>query len=119
MMAASSSTRAAQRSHDLFSPEDDGLRSAALKLFQSSGYGSIRRLQCEVTEGVVTVHGTVPNYYLKQMAQTLINRLETIRSVTNLVEVRGTDSFPYWNFEDDDTFSEATEVDPYHSRDCL
>jgi hypothetical protein len=39
---------------------------------------------------VVVVHGIIPSYYLKQMAQTVVLRLDGIHSVRNLVEVSGT-----------------------------
>jgi hypothetical protein len=75
--------------------EDDDLRTAALELLQSSGFAALRRLCCEVTEAVVVVHGIVPSYYLKQVAQTLLLRLDGIRSVKNLVDVRqGNRSWP-------------------------
>jgi hypothetical protein len=61
--------------------EDDSLRSAALARLRSSGYAGLRRLRCEVTDAVVTVHGVLPSYYLKQMAQAVILRLDGIRSV--------------------------------------
>jgi hypothetical protein len=70
--------------------EDDGLRTAALARLRSSGYAGLRRLHCEVTDAVVIVHGVLPSYDLKQMAQAAILRLDGIRSVTNLVEVRVT-----------------------------
>ena len=92
-------------------PVDDGLRIAALELFQSSGYIALRSLRCEVTDAVVIVHGVLPSYYLKQMAQTILHRLDGIESVLNLVEVRETDSCHCWENED-----EAPEVGPYHSR---
>jgi hypothetical protein len=69
-------------------PENDHLRTAALKLLRSTGYPALRSLQCEVREAVVFVHGVVPSYYLKQIAQTTILRLDGIRGVRNLVEVR-------------------------------
>lgn len=62
-----------------------------MKRLQSSGYAALRRLQCEVTEGVVIVQGVVASYFLKQMAQTLIQQLDGIQRVTNLVEVRVAD----------------------------
>jgi len=37
------------------------------------------------------IHGVVPSYYLKQMAQAIIQRLDGIQGVRNLVEVRGTE----------------------------
>jgi hypothetical protein len=72
--------------------ENDRLRFAAMKLLQSSGYSALRRLTCEATEAVIAVHGVLPSYYLKQIAQSAIHRLEAIRGVTNLVEVQATHS---------------------------
>lgn len=80
-----------------------------LKLFNVSGYTSLRRLRCEVTEAIVIVHGVVPSYYLKQMAQTIIQRLEGVQSVINLVEVRETDSCS-WDNEEDAAASQSLEV---------
>jgi BON domain len=90
MTTALSSSDAIHRSPDSGCPGDDRLRIAALKLLRSSGFAALRRLRCEVTEAVVIVHGVVPSYYLKQMAQAVILRLNGIRSVMNLVEVRET-----------------------------
>jgi osmotically-inducible protein OsmY len=84
-------TSSSQRSRDSCGPDDDDLRSAALDRLQSSGYAALRRLQCQVTEGVVIVHGLVTSYFLKQMAQTVIQQLDGIQRVTNLVEVRVAD----------------------------
>jgi len=69
---------------------DDRLRSAAMKVLRSSSYSALRRLKCEGTGAVIAVHGVLPSYYLKQMAQSAIQRLEGIRGVTNLVEVQAT-----------------------------
>jgi hypothetical protein len=90
----------------LGSGDDDGLRIAALTLLQSSGYTAIRRLRCEVTDAVVIVHVILPSYFLKQMAQPIIQRLEGIQSVVNMVEVRETDSCSSCENED-----EAPEVE--------
>ena len=109
MLTASSNSYGVQQ-HGL-EPVDDGLRIAALELFQSSGYTALRRLRCEVTDAVVIVHGVLPSYYLKQVAQTIIQRLEGVQSVMNLVEVLDADSCPCWEEED-----LAPEVDPYHSQ---
>jgi len=71
--------------------EDDALRVAALNVLQSSGYAALRRLRCEVTGAVVCVHGVLPTYYLKQMAQAILRPLDGLQGVTNFVEVRGAD----------------------------
>jgi hypothetical protein len=87
-VAAPSSSATVQRSPDSCWLGDDGLRMAALKLLKSSGFPALRRLRCEVTESVVIVHGVVSSYYLKQMAQAVLQRLDGIQTVRNLVEVR-------------------------------
>jgi osmotically-inducible protein OsmY len=92
MMTAPSVPLATQRCSDHDPLGDDALRVAALKLLHSNGYTALRRLRCEVTEGVVVVHGVVPSYYLKQMVQTIVRRLKGIQGVMNLVEVREPDS---------------------------
>ena len=83
-------------------PDDDGIRTVALELLHSSGYAVLRRLECEVTDAVVIVHGILPSYYLKQVAQEIILRLEGIQGVLNLVEVRELDSSPCSENEDEE-----------------
>lgn len=46
-------------------------RSALERDLQSSPYWSLRQLVCQVDRDRVVVRGTVPSYYLKQVAQTL------------------------------------------------
>ena len=77
-------------SYGLSRQPDHGLRVAAQQVLQSSGYAALRRLRCEVRGAVVIVHGVLPSYYLKQVAQSVLQRLDGIRSVRNLVEVQGT-----------------------------
>jgi hypothetical protein len=92
MLSATSTSHGGQQYR--LEPDDDGLRIAVLKLLQSSSYTTLRRLRCEVTNAVVIVHGILPSYYLKQVAQTIVLRLEGIEGVMNLVEVRGADACP-------------------------
>ena len=116
MIAACSNPNAVQRSREFCWPGDDALRIAALKLLHVSGYTSLRSLRCDVAETVVIVTGVVHSFYLKQMVQTLLQRLDGIQSVMNLVEVRETDSHPGWENDEDEPSSEAREVGPHHSR---
>jgi hypothetical protein len=55
----------------------------------TSKYTSIRRLSCSVSEGVVEISGTVPSFYLKQLAQAAIMQLSAEATVRNLVQVCG------------------------------
>jgi hypothetical protein len=67
---------------------DQDLETAAQKLLAASGYAALRKLQCEVTETRVIVRGSLPSYYLKQKAQSILRRLDRNRAVLNLVDVR-------------------------------
>jgi hypothetical protein len=88
MLASPSRTDIVQQPRKTCESGDDALRIAALKILQTSGYTALRRLRCEVAEAVVIIRGVLPTYYLKQMAQAVIQHLDGIRSVRNLVEVR-------------------------------
>lgn len=68
-------SQAGPRSNPCRPAVDEGLRTAAHDLLQSSAYAAVRRLHCEVAEAVVFMYGVVPSYFLKQMAQTLIRQL--------------------------------------------
>ena len=39
---------------------------------QTSNYACLRRVSCDVCQGVVTLSGRVPSFYLKQLAQTIV-----------------------------------------------
>lgn len=67
---------------------DEELRHAATAVLRSSGYGLLRSLECEVNGGVVTISGVLPSFYLKQLAQALLLRLDGLQGVSNEVEVR-------------------------------
>ncbi len=42
--------------------------------FRSSPYWSVRQLICVFEQGCVIVRGTLPNYYLKQVAQSIATK---------------------------------------------
>jgi osmotically-inducible protein OsmY len=49
----------------------------------------LRRLACDFHEGVLTLHGRVSSFYLKQVAQTLVRDLPGVLQVINDLDVRG------------------------------
>jgi hypothetical protein len=60
----------------------------ALGELQRSPYREVRYIWCEWRDGVLTLRGQVSNFYLKQIAQSLIlHRLEGIVTLNNQVEV--------------------------------
>lgn len=73
---------------ELVSDRDRQLHAAAMEVLSKSNYGPLRRLTCRVDGGVVEISGTVPNFYLKQLAHAAVQRLQPTGRVHNLVEVR-------------------------------
>jgi osmotically-inducible protein OsmY len=68
--------------------QDDTLRLAVVERLRSSGYLLLRAVRCDVTDGVVTLSGDVPSFHLKQVAQAVLLKIESVRKVRNLLEVR-------------------------------
>jgi osmotically-inducible protein OsmY len=52
-----------------------------------SSYAELHGVSCDYHEGVVTLRGRVSSYYLKQMAQALVFRLDGVQELNNRVEV--------------------------------
>ena len=53
-----------------------------------SGYLSVRNVECRYADGVLTLKGRLPSFFLKQVAQsTVARRLRGIAIVDNQLEV--------------------------------
>ena len=59
----------------------------AERILCESGYGDLRRLRCDCHDGVISIRGRLPSFFLKQMAQTLVSRLSGVRRVNNQIKV--------------------------------
>ena len=53
----------------------------------NSPYLSLRNVACAYQDGVLTLRGCLPTYYLKQVAQAVVGRVEGVRRVVNEIEV--------------------------------
>jgi len=60
---------------------------AAEARLRQSKFLELRAVSCEFDEGVLTLHGRVPSYYLKQMAQSLLDRMPEVLRLDNQLEV--------------------------------
>ena len=74
---------AAQEANQLEQAMECAVRSA----LQESSYQAVRKVSCEIHRGVVTLHGTVPSFFLKQIAQHIAGKLRTISTIDNRLEV--------------------------------
>ena len=52
-----------------------------------SSYLALRDISCIASDGVVYLHGCLPSYYLKQVAQEIASGVEGVRHVVNRIEV--------------------------------
>ena len=66
---------------------DRQMRAAAATALAASKYGPLRKLDCRVSDGVVEITGSVPSFYLKQLAQAAVLQLYPASVIRNLVRV--------------------------------
>jgi len=62
--------------------------SALQQQLRSSPYWSVRQLICDVDQGSVVLRGTVPCYYLKQVAQSVAVKTVGVEFVRSNIEVQ-------------------------------
>jgi hypothetical protein len=55
---------------------------------RNSPYWSVRQLVCDTSGDCVILRGTVPSYYLKQVAQSLAMRIVGLGQVRNVIHVQ-------------------------------
>ena len=65
----------------------DQVTSQCEALLRASAYLSLRKLSCEYHEGVLTIRGQVPTFYLKQLAQACIQTAVRVEEINNQVDV--------------------------------
>jgi osmotically-inducible protein OsmY len=52
-----------------------------------SAYPPLQTVNCEFREGVLFLRGRLPSYFLKQIAQETVARIEGVQQIANEVEV--------------------------------
>jgi len=52
-----------------------------------NSYVALKNISCAYQEGVLTLRGCLPSYYLKQVAQTTVSRLPGVERIVNQIEV--------------------------------
>ena len=59
----------------------------AKQRLRDSGYHILTSVSCDYREGVLILRGCVPTYYMKQIAQTVVQNIEEISQIDNRLEV--------------------------------
>jgi osmotically-inducible protein OsmY len=54
---------------------------------RSNPYLALKNISCEYKEGILTLRGCLPTYYLRQMAQAAVAGLEGVQTVIDCIEV--------------------------------
>jgi osmotically-inducible protein OsmY len=67
--------------------QDRSIRENVNRVLRETGYAPLRCITCEVTNGVVELSGSVPSFYVKQLAQAAVLRLKQIRGIENRLRV--------------------------------
>jgi osmotically-inducible protein OsmY len=65
----------------------DQLGKLAERRLRESLYHILRNVSVVFEGGVASLHGRVPSYYLKQMAQTIVGQIQGIDRVDNQIQV--------------------------------
>src|SRR5438445_741437 len=63
------------------------LEEVACTRLRQSAYLELRRVTCSVQNKVLRLHGYVSSYYLRQMAQAVVQGLEGVEVIDNQLEV--------------------------------
>ena len=52
-----------------------------------NGYRVLKNIACDYRDGVLTLRGRLPSYYLKQVAQETVARIAGVQRIDNQIEV--------------------------------
>ena len=68
-------------------PDHPAVADAARGRLSRSCHLPIRQVTCRFHEGVIVLHGRLPSYYLKQLAQEAVRGLDGVEEIINRIEV--------------------------------
>jgi hypothetical protein len=71
-------------------PDANRLAAAAVASLRNSGYAALAFVGCRVQADRIILDGSVPTYYLKQLAQAFVQRVAGMRRIDNRLAVRRT-----------------------------
>jgi hypothetical protein len=61
----------------------------AEKALHNAPYLPLRNVTCRIADGSLELHGRLPSYYLKQVAQTVVISATRVLPISNRIEVVG------------------------------
>jgi osmotically-inducible protein OsmY len=87
MIAVEQSGRGAELVGQAPMNPDDNIAERAESRLRGNSYLALKNVSCEYRNGVLTLRGCLPTYYLKQIAQAVVGRLDGVQHIVNDIEV--------------------------------
>jgi len=66
---------------------ETGVEEKAVARLRQASYVSLHHVSCRLHDGVLTLRGHVPSYYLKQIVQASLSSIEGVLRINNELEV--------------------------------
>src|SRR5262245_65590870 len=63
-----------------------GLLELAEGCLRRNPYRTLKNVACDCRDGVLVLRGCLPSYYLKQVAQEVVARLEGVQAIDNQIQ---------------------------------
>ena len=67
--------------------EADSPAEFAERRLRGNPYLALKNVSCECRDGVLTLRGCLPSYYLKQVAQATVAQVAGVKDIRNEIEV--------------------------------
>lgn len=67
--------------------EKEAIQEEARMRLRESPYRELRDVSCDFHEGVLTLQGRVPSFFLKQVAQSIVFVMERVEIINNRIDV--------------------------------
>jgi osmotically-inducible protein OsmY len=68
-------------------PSEAGIAELAESRLRSNSYLALKNVSCECQQGRLVLRGCLPTYYLKQLAQEVVARVDGVGQVVNQISV--------------------------------
>lgn len=67
--------------------KSDSIAGTIHHTLSQSSYRALHQIRCDYSQGVLTLHGRVPSYYLKQLALEIAKRIARGKVINNVIQV--------------------------------
>ena len=87
MVTSDAPCHIAERASSSLPVEAPAVVECAENRLRGNSYLALKNVSCDYHDGVLVLRGCLPSYYLKQMAQAAVARIDGVTRVVNEIEV--------------------------------